>query len=109
MYYTCVHDVLLLCHSTINIILLISSDPVPAALHLAFKAQRLHRSSASSPPLSVVNQLCSSASLALKTCEQSMSSDDHLNLVNTNIDIIKAPLYNKTLLLKLTCFFLALF
>ena len=56
------------------------SAPV-AALHLAFKAQQMHRS-AVQPPLSVVMQLCSLASDSLKTCEQTMSSEDTLHQVS---------------------------
>ena len=56
------------------------SAPV-AALHLAFKAQQMHRSVVQ-PPLSVVMQLCSLASDSLKTCEQTMSSEDTLHQVS---------------------------
>ena len=64
------------------------STPVPTALHLAFKAQRLHRQSATPPPLSVINQLCASASHSLKTCDQNMASEDHLHLVSYRIMIL---------------------
>ena len=56
------------------------SAPV-AALHLAFKAQQMHRSAVQPPP-SVVMQLCSLASDSLKTCEQTMSSEDILHQVS---------------------------
>ena len=60
-----------------------SSGPIPSALHLAFKAQRLyHQSVGGVPPLSVMNQLFSTASHALKTCDQSISSEDNLHLVS---------------------------
>ncbi len=55
------------------------SCPVPTALHLAFKAQNLHRTS--SPPLRVLNQLCLTASQSLNDCGQKLSSEDNLNLV----------------------------
>lgn len=56
------------------------SAPV-TALHLAFKAQHMHHNT-NQPPLSVVMQLCSLASDSLKTCEQTMSSEDTLHQVS---------------------------
>ena len=75
-YYLCIYFAILSIH-----FLFIFSTPVPTALHLAFKAQRLHRQSAT-PPLSVINQLCATASHSLKTCDQNMASEDHLHLVS---------------------------
>ena len=57
------------------------SGSIPSALHLAFKAQRLYHQSSSTPPLSVINQLCSTASHALKICNQELSSENNLHLV----------------------------
>ena len=57
------------------------SGSIPSALHLAFKAQRLYHQSSSTPPLSVINQLCSTASHALKLCNQELSSENNLHLV----------------------------
>lgn len=60
------------------------SGPIPSALQLVFKAQRLHRNSTiHPPPASVINQLCSTSSQALTVCSQNMSSEDNLNLVST--------------------------
>ena len=62
------------------------SSPVPTALHLAFKAQHLHRSS--SPPLRVLNQLCLTASQSLNDCGQKMNTEDTLNMVRVRFNIV---------------------
>ena len=59
----------------------VPSGPIPSVLHLSFKAQRLYNHSSVVPPLSVINQLCSTASQALKICKQDISSEDTMNLV----------------------------
>ena len=72
-------DISLVYVNIINLYAFSFSSPVPTALHLAFKAQHLHRNS--SPPLRVLNQLCLTACQSLNDCGQKMNTEDTLNMV----------------------------